>query len=103
MIGGDMNEVRNMDLRNDSIPLERRKPVYEMRKKCFEIFLALITAKLSKVDEITNYPRNSKQKPHENSYLECMSTTIRKVHIKLLNQWKNYFDAEITDLQSIEL
>ena len=103
MIGGDMNEVRNMDLRNNSIPAEKRSPVYEMRKKCFEIFMALITTKLAKVDEISNYPRNSKQKPHENSYLECMSTTIRKVHIKLLNQWKTYFEAELKDLLSIKL
>ena len=42
MLGGDMNDVRNMILTDESIPLEKRKTIFEMRKNCFQVFTSLI-------------------------------------------------------------
>ena len=46
MLGGDMNEVRNMILTDETIPLEKRKTIAEMRKSCFQVFASLIKSKL---------------------------------------------------------
>ena len=45
MTGGDLNEVRNMNLEDTSVSIDQRKSVFDLRKKCFAMFLYLINGK----------------------------------------------------------
>ena len=44
--GGDLNDVRNMNLEDETIDICSRKAVYEARKKCFAMFLDLINGRI---------------------------------------------------------
>ena len=39
------------------------------------------------VTEIEQYPKKSRVKPHDSTYLEFMTKQIRQVHLHLLQQW----------------
>ena len=62
MLGGDMNEVRNMILTDDSISLDKRKTIADMRKKCYQVFNCLIKSELF-------FLIDAKKKPGQSDFL----------------------------------
>ena len=56
-------------------------------------FLYSFKEKTTGVTEIDQYPKKSRVKPHDSTYLEMMTKQIRQVHLHLLSQWSVCFSG----------